>query len=89
VTLAGGDVIDDEIAFADAHPLGAQPFGFDDYVGKFRSLAEGVASAAEQDRFVALAERLGALDEVALGGINPVADAVMLAASEADDRGIF
>jgi 2-methylcitrate dehydratase len=89
VTLAGGDVIDDEIAFADAHPLGAQPFGFDDYVGKFRSLAEGGASAAEQDRFVALAERLGALDEVALGGINPVADAVMLAASEADDRGIF
>ena len=39
VTLKGGSVISDEIAVADAHPLGARPFARAQYVAKFRSLA--------------------------------------------------
>ena len=42
VTLKGGSVISDEIAVADAHPLGARPFTRPDYIRKFRTLAEGV-----------------------------------------------
>ena len=42
VKLKGGSVISDEIALADAHPLGARPFGRTDYIRKFRNLAEGV-----------------------------------------------
>jgi len=54
VTLADGKVVEDEIAVADAHPLGAKPWRRDDYVGKFRELAEDVIAKAEQDRFLAL-----------------------------------
>ncbi len=58
VTLQDGRVIEDELALADAHPLGARPFARPQYVEKFRALAEGVVSAAEQDRFLAAVERL-------------------------------
>ena len=61
VTLKGGSVISDEIAVADAHPLGARPFGATDYIRKFRTLADGVISRGEQDRFIATVERLPSL----------------------------
>src|ERR1700761_28368 len=41
VTLKGGSVITDEIAVADAHPLGAHPFTRSQYVTKLRGLYEG------------------------------------------------
>ncbi len=52
VTLDDGVRIHDQIAVADAHPLGARPFGREQYVGKFRSLAQDVLPAAETDRFL-------------------------------------
>ncbi|GLU48750.1 MmgE/PrpD family protein [Nocardiopsis ansamitocini] len=58
VELDDGSVIEDEIAVADAHPLGARPFARPDYIAKFRALADGVVSLAEQDRFLDLVERL-------------------------------
>ncbi|CAN7425438.1 MmgE/PrpD family protein [Microbacterium sp. LjRoot45] len=70
ITLTDGSTLVDEIAVADAHPLGARPFARADYVRKFRLLAEPVLEPAEIDRFLALAERLPELtaDEVrALG----------------------
>ncbi|WGW10983.1 MmgE/PrpD family protein [Saxibacter everestensis] len=67
VELNDGTVITDEIAVADAHPLGARPFAREQYVAKFRTLADGVIAAGEQDRFLDLAQRLPELtaDEVA------------------------
>ena len=67
ITLADGEVIAEDIAVADAHPLGARPFTRPDYVGKFRTLAENVVEGGEQDRFLNLAGRLAELtaDEVA------------------------
>ncbi|MEU6860624.1 MmgE/PrpD family protein [Glycomyces sp. NPDC046736] len=62
VTLDDGTQIADELAVADAHPRGARPFGREEYVAKFRTLAEGVVAEAEQDRFLDLAVRLGELD---------------------------
>ncbi|NLU84595.1 2-methylcitrate dehydratase PrpD [Rhodococcus sp. HNM0569] len=58
VTLKSGEVIVDELAVADAHPLGARPFARDQYIAKFRTLAEGVVAPAEQDRFLDAAQRL-------------------------------
>ena len=52
VTLDDGTVVEDEIAVADAHPLGARPFARDQYVAKFRTLAEGLVTEVEQDRFL-------------------------------------
>src|SRR5205814_9736964 len=66
VKLKGGSVISDEIALADAHPLGARPFKRPDYIRKFLTLAEGVIAAAEQDRFIATVERPVSLKAAAL-----------------------
>ena len=52
ITLKSGEVLVDELAVADAHPLGARPFARDQYVAKFRTLADGVVEPAEQDRFL-------------------------------------
>ncbi|WP_066905868.1 2-methylcitrate dehydratase PrpD [Millisia brevis] len=61
VTLKSGEVIVDELAVADAHPLGARPFAREQYIDKFRTLAEGVIEPAEQDRFLDVAQRTAQL----------------------------
>ncbi|WP_256788668.1 MmgE/PrpD family protein [Frankia sp. AvcI1] len=70
VTLADGSIVEDEIAVADAHPLGARPFGRAEYVTKFRRLAEGIVSLHEQDRFLDAAVRLGTLHPDELGELT-------------------
>ncbi|WP_173922476.1 MmgE/PrpD family protein [Agromyces sp. Marseille-P2726] len=66
ITFTDGTELVDEIAVADAHPLGARPFAREDYVRKFRILAEPVLSPEEIERFLGLAQRLPELtaDEV-------------------------
>lgn len=87
VTLEDGRVIEDEIAVADAHPLGARPWRRPDYVGKFRALAEGVVSDAEQQRFLAAVERLPALSADELRGLSFRTESHLLAPAGA--AGIF
>src|SRR6202012_583932 len=67
VTLKSGEVIVDEIAVADAHPLGARPFERKQYIGKFTELAEGVVTDAEQQRFLSAVEALPDLQAGSLG----------------------
>ncbi|MFB9929997.1 MmgE/PrpD family protein [Amycolatopsis halotolerans] len=62
VTLADGTTVTDEIAVADAHPAGARPFAREQYVAKFRTLADGVIAPADQDRFLGTVSRLSELD---------------------------
>jgi 2-methylcitrate dehydratase len=87
VHLAGGEVVADELAVADAHPLGAAPFARPDYRRKLVTLADGVVEPAELDRFAGLVERLGELDPDELGGLTVAAG--HLTGATADDRGIF
>src|SRR5690606_6362399 len=70
VTLQDGTVIEDELAVADAHPLGARPFARPDYVNKFRMLSEGIVATEEQDRFIATVERLMELSPQEVSGLN-------------------
>jgi 2-methylcitrate dehydratase len=70
VTLDDGSRLTDEIAVADAHPLDARPFGREQYVAKFRRLAEGVIPIDEQDRFLDAATRLPDLRPDELGGLT-------------------
>lgn len=58
IELTDGSRVVDEIAVADAHPLGARPFAREQYVNKFRTLAEPVLDPAEIDRFLDVAQRL-------------------------------
>ncbi|MDV2975576.1 UNVERIFIED_CONTAM: MmgE/PrpD family protein [Actinomycetes bacterium ARC8] len=83
ITLNDGTVITDEIAVADAHPLGARPFAREQYINKFRTLAKGLVDEAEINRFIAAAENLenlaaGELDQLniqAAAGVIDTADA--------------
>ena len=70
ITMQDGSVIEDELALADAHPLGARPFKRPDYVRKFRTLAEGIIGQEEQDRFIKTVERLTELTADELAGLN-------------------
>ncbi|GAA3525075.1 MmgE/PrpD family protein [Amycolatopsis ultiminotia] len=62
VTRSDGTVVTDEIDVADAHPAGARPFAREQYVAKFRTLAEDVLTVGEQDRFLDTVARLPELD---------------------------
>ncbi|WP_278235078.1 MmgE/PrpD family protein [Isoptericola sp. AK164] len=76
IELADGETIVDEIAVADAHPYGARPFGREQYVAKFRSLAEGVLADDEIDRFLDVVQRLPKLSAEELAGltVTPASD---------------
>ena len=79
ITLTDGTVITDEIAVADAHPLGARPFAREQYVNKFRTLAVGLVADEEIERFLAAAARLpelaaGELDQLNIKAADGVID---------------
>ncbi|MGM7667575.1 MmgE/PrpD family protein [Microbacterium sp. A93] len=71
-TRDGGQIVD-EIAVADAHPLGARPFGRDQYIHKFCTLAEGVVSGEEMERFLDAARRTASLGAGELDQLNLIA----------------
>ncbi|MEP6481798.1 MAG: MmgE/PrpD family protein [Rhodoglobus sp.] len=64
IELTDGSRVIDEIAVADAHPLGARPFGREQYIHKFRTLAEGVLASGEIERFLDTAQSLATLKEL-------------------------
>ena len=78
ITMEDGSVIEDELAIADANPLGARPFARAQYVEKFRTLAEGVIALEEQDRFLALVDRLPELSAAEVRQLNFVVSADQL-----------
>ncbi|BCQ07959.1 2-methylcitrate dehydratase [Mycobacterium heckeshornense] len=89
VTLKSGEVIIDEIAVADAHPLGARPFQREQYIAKFTALADGVIDDAEQRRFLSTVEGLPGLDPGALGALNLTVNPRVLEKAPTIPAGIF
>lgn len=89
VTMQSGEVIVDELAVADAHPLGAKPFGRQQYIAKFTELADDVIDGAEQRRFLSVVERLSELEAGATGALNVVVDPGLLKTAPAIPPGIF
>ncbi|MGX1163607.1 2-methylcitrate dehydratase [Arthrobacter sp. SLBN-100] len=88
ITLRNGTVITDEIAVADAHPLGARPFARQQYVNKFRTLAAGLVEEAEIERFLAAAEALPDLGPGELDQLNITAAPGVINLSDAP-AGLF
>lgn len=89
VTLKNGEVIVDELAIADAHPLGARPFARDQYIAKFRTLAEGVVDPAEQDRFLDAAQRTPELKAGELEQLTFTVSDDVLARAPQSPKGLF
>lgn len=88
IRLTDGSTIVDEIAVADAHPLGARPFARADYVRKFRLLAEPVLTADEIERFLDLAQRLPELTAAEVRELSIIAAPGVLASAPAP-KGFF
>ncbi len=89
ITMKDGTVIEDELAVADAHPLGARPFERANYVEKFRTLADGVLDEKEQNRFLQAAEDLPEMTADRFGELNVQFSDATLAEAPEIPRGIF
>jgi 2-methylcitrate dehydratase len=87
ITLADGTVISDEIAVADAHPAGARPFAREQYIAKFRTLADGIIAPGVQDRFLDTVTRLADLDADEIAGL--ALPGVAESGEQPETRGIF
>ncbi|PPG49901.1 2-methylcitrate dehydratase, partial [Rathayibacter sp. AY2B3] len=88
ILMTDGTTIVDEIAVADAHPLGAHPFSREQYVAKFRTLAADVLEESEIERFLDLAQRLPELTPEEVGRLSVIAAPGVLASIE-PPRGLF
>ncbi|UFS59204.1 MmgE/PrpD family protein [Subtercola endophyticus] len=88
ITLTDGTRLVDEIAVADAHPLGARPFAREQYIEKFRTLADGVLEPAEVERFLALVQRLPELEPHELAGLTVTARPGLFT-PETNPKGLF
>jgi len=86
VTMQDGEVFSDELAVANAHPLGASPFQRDDYIRKFRVLTEGIITPKEANRFIEAAQNVASLEAGELGALNVALPAGSL---ETGKPGIF
>ncbi|HSY43807.1 MAG TPA: MmgE/PrpD family protein [Candidatus Acidoferrum sp.] len=89
ITFNDGKKHVDEIAVANAHPLGAKPFARTDYICKFEMLTEGLVSADESKRFLALVQRLPQLTAAEVCELNVVLPPEKLTCAARDKRGIF
>lgn len=89
VTLDDGRVLEDEIAVADAHPLGTRPFARPQYVEKFRTLTAGVVDDVEQDRFLAAVAELPDLPAGELRRLTLTVPDDRLGDTPATSKGIF
>jgi 2-methylcitrate dehydratase len=89
IRLKSGEVIYDELAVADAHPLGARPYTREQYVHKFTELADGVVESVEQQRFLSAVDSLGELGDGALDALNVVVDPHVLDKAPVIPSGIF
>jgi 2-methylcitrate dehydratase len=88
ITFTDGSTLVDEIAVADAHPLGARPFARADYISKFRLLASPVLDDEEIERFLALVQRLPELTAAEVARLSIIAKPGVVA-SEPATQGLF
>jgi 2-methylcitrate dehydratase len=79
IFMRDGAKIADEMAVANAHPLGAKPFERDDYIHKFRVLTDGIISTREANRFLEAVQDLPRLTAGELHRLNVALPAGTLA----------
>ena len=89
IELTNGELIEDELAVANAHPMGATPFTRDGYLGKFDALTEGLVTSDERARFFDLCERLPLLTADEVAQLNVELSAELIGATERNAQGIF
>ncbi len=89
ITLNDGTVFTDEMAVANAHPLGRTPWGRSDYIDKFNMLTANVISDSESQRFLDLVQRLPTLTAAEVTQLNVAAPLETVLSNTANQQGIF
>jgi 2-methylcitrate dehydratase len=89
IVFNDGKKITDEMAVANAHPLGEHPFARADYIRKFQMLTAGLIAQEESARFIKIAQCLNELEAYQLGSVNVALPLSKLSCSTRDKRGIF
>src|SRR6185436_11051881 len=82
-----GTKLVDEMAMANAHPLGAKPFKRPDYIRKFQILTEEILAPAESKRFLELVQNLPDLNAKQLLELNVQVPPPKLTHAARDRRG--
>jgi 2-methylcitrate dehydratase len=70
IIFEDGSTLIDEMAVANAHPLGAKPFSRPDYIRKFQILTDGILDASESARFLEQVQNLPRLKAGELDRLN-------------------
>ena len=89
ISFADGRSLTDEIAVANAHPLGSHPLAREGYIRKFQALTEELAGPEERGPFLDTVQRLPKLQSAELGALNLALLQEKLACATRDNRGIF
>ncbi|QDS97241.1 MmgE/PrpD family protein [Adhaeretor mobilis] len=89
IQLAGGEILTDEMAVANAHCYGEKPFARREYVHKFGTLTDGLINQDERNRFVGLCERLTELTAKEVTQLNVQLDPNSMTHTQRDTEGIF
>jgi len=89
ICFKDGKKLVDELAVANAHSLGKQPFARQDYMGKFETLTQEILTKEQRSGFLDLVQRLPDLDHSGLAGLNLQINPDRLEAAKRDNRGIF
>jgi 2-methylcitrate dehydratase len=70
ILFDNGSRMEDQMAVANAHPLGATPFARADYIHKFQALTAGIITPEESQRFLDAVQQLPDLTAGDLGRLN-------------------
>lgn len=89
IEFKNGETLEDELAVANAHSLGARPFERNDYIRKFKTLTETIIGPEETDRFLDAAQHAAGLTAEKLRELNVQVSLENLEHHERDTRGIF
>ncbi len=89
IRMTDGSVVAGEKAAADAHPNGARPWRWDDYLAKFGALTDGILPKSERDGFLAAAQRIKDLSARELDALIPALPAGSVRPDRPTGEGIF
>ena len=85
IRFKDGYILKGEKQVADAHPSGKKPYQRTDYINKFSTLAEGIISKKEEERFLDLVQNLETLSPQQIQELNVQAHLP----TESQTKGIF
>jgi len=89
VRMKDGGVIAAEKAVADAHPNGARPWAWSDYVAKFDGLTRDVLPDAQRAFFLPSAKRISELASAKISDLVPSLPAGLVTPASPTGEGIF